>query len=41
LDEDGSVVARQSLDSFGAHANVAVAVFGAEQISDPHGRGAI
>ena len=39
LDQDGSVVRGQSPDGFGADADVAVAVLGAKEISNPHGRG--
>ena len=38
LDEDGSVVRGHSLDGFGANADVAVAVLGAEKIGNPHGQ---
>ena len=39
LDEGGSIVRGQSLDGFGAYADVAVAVLGAEKICNPHGQG--
>ena len=41
LNKDGSVVGGQSPDGFGADANVAVAVLGAKEVGDPHGRGGI
>ena len=41
LMKDGSVVRGQSPDGFGAYANVAVAVLGAKEVCNPHGRGGI
>ncbi|MCW5808165.1 MAG: hypothetical protein KIT31_37795 [Deltaproteobacteria bacterium] len=40
LDQDGSVIGGQGPNGLGAHADVAVAVLGAKEVSDPHGVGA-